>query len=498
MSEADVVQMIYRLTTEQHMSTIKIADYLNALGLPTKYTIDGRKIAKGKRKENTSGQWLPGRIRNMLVQTTYKGIHGYGKRSKKEREIIEREVPAIVPENIWEQAQMVLKDNQLECIRCAKHKYLLRSLVKCSLCGLNFSGTRFKGSKGQPTPYYVCNGKTTYRGKYMGKCPAKNVSADWLDEKVWDDCVDFINNPGKLLDGLSPEESSNNVSTEHELLLIASSLSQKDSEKQSILVLYRKQLITNKDVEDQLSKIINEKTTLEAQQKELKNALNATTDEVNRKKDVIMILDDLKQKISGEVTWEIKRDIIKQLVRNVTVYTTHSEDRDDPIVKLSVKFVFSQDVPRTDKRAWNNLDEIVVHRTINQGTEITIGNTPSERIRWARMQKGWMIKTLAAMAGITPTSLSHIENKFGASIEITPLRKLSAALEQPVWFLGCFDSMPEDTFFQRLKKARCYHGHTKVEMAKRIVVNKRIIFNWKQKEPGQVTKEKVELYWEIL
>ena len=123
----------------------------------------------------------------------------------------------------------------------------------------------------------------------MGKCPAKNMSADWLDDKVWDDCVDFINNPGQLLDGLSPEEASNNVSTEHKLQLIASSLSQKDSEKQSILDLYRKQLITNKDVEDQLSKIINEKTTLEAKQKELKNALGATTDEVNRKKDVIMI-----------------------------------------------------------------------------------------------------------------------------------------------------------------------------------------------------------------
>jgi len=34
MSEADVVRMIYRLTTEQHMSIIKMADYLNALSIP--------------------------------------------------------------------------------------------------------------------------------------------------------------------------------------------------------------------------------------------------------------------------------------------------------------------------------------------------------------------------------------------------------------------------------------------------------------------------------
>lgn len=37
----------------------------------------------------------------------------------------------------------------------------------------------------------------------MGKCLAKNLAADWLDEKVWNDCVNFINNPGQLLIDLS-------------------------------------------------------------------------------------------------------------------------------------------------------------------------------------------------------------------------------------------------------------------------------------------------------
>ena len=140
----------------------------------------------------------------------------------------------------------------------------------------------------------------------------------------------------------------------------------------------------------------------------------------------------------------------------------------------------------------------MVHRAINQDTEIVIGNTPSERIRWARMQKGWMIKTLAAKAGITPTSLSHIENKVEHSIEITTLRKLSTALEQPVWFLGCFEHMPEDTFSQRLEKARCYHGHTKLETAKAIGVHVRVIFNWKVKEPCASVKTNVFPYLQIL
>jgi len=150
-----------------------------------------------------------------------------------------------------------------------------------------------------------------------------------------------------------------------------------------------------------------------------------------------------------------------------------------------------------DKRAWNNLSEIVVNRTINQESEIVIGTTPSERIRWARMQKGWMIKTLAAKPGITTACLSDIERQV-TNIENTTLRKICIALEQPIWFLGCFDSMPESTFFQQLEKARCYHGHTKLEMAREIGVHIRMIFNWKAKDPCVAIKTKFFIYLQIL
>ncbi|WP_281246867.1 recombinase family protein [Pelosinus propionicus] len=351
MSEADVARLIFRLTVEQHMSTIKIADYLNALGVPTKYAIEGHKVPH-------ISAWLPGRVRSMIVQTAYKGIHEYGKRTNKAREIIERKVPAIVDEDTWNKAQLVLKENQLEAVRCAKHKYLLRSLVRCSQCGLKFAGTGFPNAKGMRVGYYVCNGKTSYRGKILGKCKAKNIPSEWLDEKVWNDCVSFINNPGQLLTDLTPEIKSSTISIEHELELIKSSLSQKDTEKQSILDLYRKQLITAKDVEEQLSKIINECAALEDRQKELKNVLLATNEEVNRKKDAIMLLNDLKDKISGEVTFETKRDIVKQLVREVIVSTEHIEGKDKPEVNIHVKFVFSQVVICTDKHVNHKISKI--------------------------------------------------------------------------------------------------------------------------------------------
>lgn len=135
---------------------------------------------------------------------------------------------------------------------------------------------------------------------------------------------------------------------------------------------------------------------------------------------------------------------------------------------------------------------------INQNTEMTIGNTSSERIRWARIQKGWLIKTLAAKIGIDAAHLSQLEAKTTGTAVMKTLRKLATELQQPVWFLGCFENMPEDTFFEKLEKARCYHGHTKLEMATELGIHQRTIFNWKDKEPSQIIKENVSLYCEIL
>ncbi|EIW18306.1 MULTISPECIES: helix-turn-helix transcriptional regulator [Pelosinus] len=114
-----------------------------------------------------------------------------------------------------------------------------------------------------------------------------------------------------------------------------------------------------------------------------------------------MLFNDLKKRISGEVTYETKRSIVKQLVREVIVCTEHIEGKDRPDVNIHVRFVCSQVMMCTDKRSDNNLDKTTFEWSVNHATETLACNTPGERIRWARRQKGWLIKTLAAKAGIT-------------------------------------------------------------------------------------------------
>jgi site-specific DNA recombinase len=134
-SEAEVIRRIYRLAAEEQQSCPRIADYLNALGVPCAYVRDGLR-RKGR---STTGCWRAGRVRNLLISTVYKGQHLYGKRSRNpQRAAVSRAVPALVSEAVWQQAQETLQHNIRFAPRHCRHAYLLRGLVKCGLCGLTY------------------------------------------------------------------------------------------------------------------------------------------------------------------------------------------------------------------------------------------------------------------------------------------------------------------------------------------------------------------------
>lgn len=352
MSEAAVIRMIYHLVAEQGLSTIKVADYLNSLGVPPSYAKDGRQIRRGKRLENTAGIWRPARIRNMLVNSTYKGIHYYGARSKKEREIIAREVPAIVSKQTWDKALHVLRNNQIEAMRSAKRQYLMRGLIKCACCGLSFTGSVYSRSDGKKG-IYTCNGKISYRGPLQGKCSAKNIPQEWIENLVWQDCLSFIKEPGSALAQLNSnmaETASTLAKIEDEKLLINKAITDKEAEKQSILDLFRRQIIEAKDVEMQLQKITNEKLALSERIKDLKFQVDSTDNLSKQYDDAEQFLSVLREKLRDNDTpsWETRREIVKALVREIRVETKNPEDQ-KPQASISICYSFSQVVLHTDR-----------------------------------------------------------------------------------------------------------------------------------------------------
>lgn len=481
-SEAEVIRRIYSLVAEQGYTTIVVADYLNALGVPPAYVKDGRKVQRGKRRENTAGIWRPGRIRNMIVNPTYKGVHVYGKRASKHRELITRSVPAIVSEEIWDKAQKTLRNNQILSKKNAKRNYLLTGLIKCNICGSNYHGITYPpNKKKKELSYYRCNGKTVYRGPLQGRCPSKNIPREWLEDLVWKDCVEFIQNPGEALKELAAsmeKRKSQKSSLIAEKEAIQKSIYEKDIEKESILDLYRKKLIGHTDVEKQLMKITTEKEALQRRMQELQQQIDTESILEKQFDTAGELLAALREKIEGDIPIEVKKEIVRTLVDEVKVITIQ-EENEPPKAEVLIKYRFIKAVNRTDNRAENNL-YIYVEKQVplaQYNCALPESDNQGARVRKARLAKSLTIRALAEASGLTPETISYIENgKNPASL--STLRVLSKTLGVSICYLGCFKSLPEDTLGQKIRKGRLCAGMTIEELAKTIGVDPGTLNKW--------------------
>ncbi|MFK4164623.1 helix-turn-helix domain-containing protein [Paenibacillus lautus] len=117
-------------------------------------------------------------------------------------------------------------------------------------------------------------------------------------------------------------------------------------------------------------------------------------------------------------------------------------------------------------------------------------DTPGLRIRAARNEANFTIRELAALAELTPETISMMENGVHPP-SLKSLRKISACLNRPIYYLGCFETLPEATFGERLKKARLFQGLTKDELAKKLMVDPKSILNW---ESNKLTPSSKHLY----
>lgn len=339
LSEADVVRGIYQWLADEGRSCVWIADRLTEMGVPPAYAADGREIKRNTRKTQTAGIWRPSRIRNLVTNTVYKGVHQYGKRASKQREIIEREVPALVPADVWERAQETLRRNQLMSARNAKRQYLLRGLIKCDLCGLTYVGTGYpvkKRVEGKDVPtgadkfYYVCNGKHGARGVYglnYQRCPSKSIPGD-VESVVWNDVEDFLRNPGAIVAQLAERqhESAGEADKLHEQVSkLQQAINGLTRERDSVITLFRKGRIDATSLDKQLDAIQAEEANLQNQTKELSARAQSVEESQSALRTAESLLRELNKRLDGPVTWEIKRELIEALVDHIRVQTVGAE-----------------------------------------------------------------------------------------------------------------------------------------------------------------------------
>ncbi len=346
-SEAEVVRIIYRMAAEEQQSCQVIAEYLNSQGIPSTHISDTNEPARGKRQKTTSLQWSTGQVRNMIISPTYKGTHSYGRRSNKQREIFEREVPPIVGIDTWDRAQQTLHDHQFIASQTnmPTRPNLLRGLIKCGLCGLTFVGSAYPPYKSTERAYYSCGGKSQLRGLYGAqgkKCPSQRVNAITLETAVWKDIETFLRNPEDVLEQLVQQMHIQ----EGEIKLLYEKLASHQqalqvlaTEKDSVITLFRRDRIDEFALDRQLDHIQREEETIRKDFEDVQERLLCLREKEDSLREANELLQRLSQQLELPLTWQIKRELVEALVEAICVDTIE-DDKGKKEAEVTVTYRF--------------------------------------------------------------------------------------------------------------------------------------------------------------
>lgn len=344
MTEADVIRLIYKRLALDDMTCPKVAEELNALGVPTAYQREG----PGMRKKRTRGLWRPGRIRNMVVNPVYKGTQVFGKRvdagktkrvRPQKRELVEIAVEPIVSEELWQAARDALAKNRWS----SKHErrvYPLGGIMKCGLCGLTYVGT-----SGKSGPFYRCNSAAGSRGRHEQRCTGRSVKGDIIESLVFADAYAFLTDPGELLDELLAEMRNDRASEGErgELAALRKREASLTAELEKVADLYRMGVYDQERVQAESTSVrklldsVRERIAAEeSQANSTRGDLPQATGEL-----LAMVrarLDDLTPQ-----EW---KDVLAQLVRRIVVHTNvHDDGKKD--LRIAIEYAFPEQGPST-------------------------------------------------------------------------------------------------------------------------------------------------------
>jgi site-specific DNA recombinase len=228
--EAKVVRGIFHALVREQKSIGEIVRDLNAQKIPTRrgaprwdratvWAILQNPAHMGKaafgKTEATERRKLLRSIRGKsITPRRAKGAH----RDKPPEQWISIDVPAIVPQDVFEAAKLQLARNKHLSQRNARgERYLLQGLTVCARCGYAFYGKTVSKSAakgGERYAYYRCVGGDSYRFAGGRVCSNPQVRVDQLDGYVWQSICELLQNPQRMLDEWSRRKKSDGVPTE--------------------------------------------------------------------------------------------------------------------------------------------------------------------------------------------------------------------------------------------------------------------------------------------
>lgn len=321
-----------------------IVKYLNAHDIP--HPMGWYNPSKNRR-------WYEGTIGHMLKNPLYLGnwvwrkTHGGAKIIKAphllpdEVQPINCPVPQIINEHDFNEVARLLKENRQFSPRNMKKHYLLRSgLIRCEVCGNSYVGLTGAGPK-KLHRYYRCISHVN--SNYLKPCGNKGMRADWIEEEVWKHCVQFVRNPGTVLEELRRllnTQSDPDTDYEAEREKLAAAIRGKAAERERVIGLFRRGKITVEEAERELDRVRNEILQLERERDDLSKRQRSSQDNEARLLSIGVLMERIAERVDTADS-EMKREIVLALVERITASFVIDAETGKRLPFVKIRFAFS-------------------------------------------------------------------------------------------------------------------------------------------------------------
>jgi site-specific DNA recombinase len=225
------------------------------------------------------------------------------------------QVPAIVPETLWERRAQLRDENMRLASRNARRLYLLRGIVRCGLCDRSMTGVSYgHRSNGQTYTYYRC---TSRADAHVENCALRGVRADDLERAVWSGAASFAASPGKVFSKIQAAMTASAVASkaapDTDKLCAA-----KERERERVITRARQGRITEEELDAQLLQLRGELAALESERARTKSTRAQTEAAREQLRNVEAFLDELSRRVN-DLTPEGKAAIVRRAVPRVVV-----------------------------------------------------------------------------------------------------------------------------------------------------------------------------------
>jgi len=315
LTAADVVRWMYAWSF-RGWSDRRVDYELNALGVPTAYAVAGR----GIRGKSTQKVWRPNRVGQILTSTTYYGEFRYGKRSARpNRGIVIVNVPPIVSKELWDAVQD-MRSVRGRTPLDERRRYLLRSLVQCEVCGLNYTGTMSHGDV-----WYRCNGALVARGPLDGRCHGKGIKEEYIAPTIRQDIELLLRNPGELIRELETElaqerETAQAVGDAEQVALEAA-LAEVLGRNDRLLDLYLDSKFDRRELDRRMQELEERERNIRGRLDRLERPPVVEAEPVDAD-----LLVELQRRLDAGLTEAQWREIVAILVQRIRISTTVGGD----------------------------------------------------------------------------------------------------------------------------------------------------------------------------